>query len=232
MQLSHLLTVGTDDAPQASADSSFIGGRPRLPAGEGLPACGLCGAEQTFFFQIELPDGPWAGLSIVVFACMDCADDDYLIPEMLTGALKGADIPDGFLHDYQKNFRILVVDASDAAPDGNYRERIAFKRLTLSRDESLDKPSSRVGGEPAWMLDDESPATYASHHRMFFLMQLEPGLTFETVDGAPKQIEAGFDGTPQASPYDTYELFLGNGLYLFGTEDRDVRAVYALTQVD
>ena len=56
------------------------------------------------------------------------------------------------------------------------------------------------------------------------------GYQFETVKGAPSQIEIGLFGDPEPSDLPYYQLFIGNEIYLFSNKyDRSL--MYAITQV-
>jgi len=215
---------------QKPQDRSFLGGTPALPEGVELPTCSLCGSRLTFFFQLAFPDDHvWRRNSLAVFACTSCADESYFIPEMLSGPLHHADIPSGFLEAYQRNFRFVVFPTDDARPTPDYAPAVLFKRLSLVNDKKAH--GSKVGGAPDWILEDESPGTYAGAVPLTFLLQLEQGLAFETVDGAENQMTLGLDGKPKRARSRDYDLFLRNALYLFGTVGNE-KLVYAITQVD
>jgi hypothetical protein len=218
--------------PQLDSDHSFIGGLPKLPVTEPIPTCTLCGSDQTFFFQVAFPDDhEWGGLSLAVFACISCADEESLIPEMLPGPLCGVDIPKGFLTSYQRNFRFLVF-STDATLRRGHVEKVRFKTLVLEPSDDPTVDGHKIGGAPNWALEDEAPGTYASRTPMVFLLQLQQGYEFETVEGAPRQMELDLDGKPKPAARAHYHLFLGNALYLFGTGDLHEPLVYAVTQVD
>lgn len=232
MSESYRLEPSADDSPQSAQDRVFLGGSPLLPPELEIPCCFLCGSPMAFFFQVQFPpQHVWSGSTLAVFACISCADEDWLIPEMLTGALSGASIPEGFLEDYQRNFRFLVFDGHSAVLREDYSQKVAFRRLELAPKGAIEDGSSKVGGEPTWLLEDEAPSNYAGRVPMGFLLQLEPGLAFETVPGAPVQMTLGLDGRATLADRSSYELFLGNALYLFGTDDASLRLVYAVTQV-
>jgi hypothetical protein len=79
---------------------SFIGGKPCLPSDKTVPVCKLCGAEQTFFYQVAFPKGHiWENTSMAVFFCTSCVDENYLIPKMIDDVLLDANIKKGFLND-------------------------------------------------------------------------------------------------------------------------------------
>jgi hypothetical protein len=229
----YLLATHPKIGPQEDADRCFIGGVPRLPRGEAIPKCELCGAEQTFYLEVEFPqDHGWAGTSLAVFACTSCSDRDRLIPEMLRGPLKGATVPRAFLAAYQRNFRFVVFSgAGEARKD--YVEKVRFKRLALIPATAFRTNDSRVGGGPSWVLEDESPGSLGEGGPPFeFLLQLGLDFRFEVVKGAPRQIEVESDGKIGPASHSAYWLFLQNALYLFGAVDGSERILYALTQVD
>jgi hypothetical protein len=231
MSAAHPLQLEGAPSPQTPTDDRFIGGRPRLPPNGPIPSCGLCKAEQTFFFQVAFPeDHEWAGLSLATFACTSCADENHLIPPMLKGRRRKAiDIPEGFLESYQVNFRFRVFETAKSVPQG-YDERVAFHRWLLQPAQAAGA-GTKLGGTPDWLQDDEAPATYAGRTPMVFLMQIERGFEFPLVPGAPPQMELALDGTPEPAERPYYQLFIGNAIYLFGTQDRSQPLVYAITQV-
>jgi hypothetical protein len=232
MSQRYIIGESSDQTRQVASDDNFIGGVPKLPAAEPLPSCKLCNAEQTFFFQIRLPgDHPWDGFSLAVFACTSCADEDHLIPEMLSGTLRGIEIPTGFLEDYQSNFRFLAIPW-DGSPRETYVEKVRFKRLELRPSQDPPASANYVGDTPTWVLGDESPGRYAGKTAMVFLLQLRQGLEFQTLQSAPPQVVLGLSGEPEASTESYYQLFLGNALYVFGTVGLAKPLVYAVTQVD
>ncbi|HUO10234.1 MAG TPA: hypothetical protein VM008_18145 [Phycisphaerae bacterium] len=220
-------------ASQTSEHESFVGGLPKLPRGEGIPRCRLCGADESFFFQVACPEGsPWHRLSLAVFACTSCADENHLIPQMLSGPLKDADIPEGFLQSYQRNFRFMVFETASATLRQEYRERVVFRPFHLEKVIDPDVDANKLGGTPNWLLDDESPRFYFGNAPMSFFLQLLQGFRFEINRGAPPQVELGLDGSPQPSTSSYYQLFNGNKVFLFATEDRAKPLIYAITQID
>jgi hypothetical protein len=227
MNESYVLRFDGGKPEQSPEDNSFVGGKPKLPPGTQIPVCGLCESEQSFMFQVSLPDGLWAGLSLATFACTSCAQESRLIPAIV----KGAVIPEGFLEDYQVNFRFLVFETSSGVLHTNFRERVRFKRIHVEATRNPDLHENKIGGNPTWLLDDEAPTSYGGKTSMFFLLQLLQGFQFEIIQNAPPQIELSLDGSPQASPLPYYQLFLGNALFLFGTEDVKRPLVYAITQI-
>lgn len=233
MSICYKLMLGPTERSQSANDDSFIGGVPKLPEGTALPRCTLCGAEESFFFQVALPAGSfWGGLSLAVFACTCCVDESHLIPQMLPGPLKNVDIPEGFLDSYRTNFRFLTFQTALAAPYMGYQERIKFKPFQLQRIADPDASENKIGGTPNWLQDDEYPKSYGGVTPMHFLLQLLNGFRFEIIENAPRQIELGLDGSPQASPMNYYQLFNGNRIFLFATVGTPEPLVYAVTQVD
>ena len=233
MNKCYKIVEAENNMKQAFGLTSYIGGKPSLPASFALPRCRLCGSEQTFFLQVAFPaDHPWHGKSLAVFACTACADKNYRIPPMLETQLKAVDIPDGFLNDYQVNFHFVVFDTATATLRTDAQEKIKFKGLHLKPVEDLGVPGNKLGGIPNWVLDDESPATYRSAIPMFFLLQLEQDFRFEKTLDSPPQMRIGLSGKPEPALLPDYKLFLGNALFLFGTNGSNQYWVYAITQVD
>ncbi|GIN58212.1 hypothetical protein [Lederbergia ruris] len=228
----YALKLDDSEQIQKENDLSFIGGQPRIPEDLDIPHCQLCGAEQTFFFQIAFPEGhSWQGFSMAVFQCTSCADEEEQIPEMLQVPLKGADIPKDFLKNYQRHFKLEVFRTKDAIkPREDYEEKILFRRWLLEPTTKNDE-MNKVGGQPTWLLEDEAPATYNGEAPMTFLMQLSEGFQFDLVKDAPAQIRIGLRGNPEPSPNRYYELFLANQLYFFGTMEMTDPLVYVLTQI-
>lgn len=211
---------------------SFIGGKPVLPLDVDIPRCCICGKEQSFFFQVAFPGGhPWAGLTVAAFMCTACSDETNLIPEMLKGPLLAVDIPADFLNSYQKNFRFVVFKSTMGEVKNDYLTKVCYKPLLLKPLHRSNTPGDKVGGEPTWILDDETPGSYAGKYDMAFLMQLSPGKKFYIESSAPPQMELGLTGKPQPSPNNYYQLFNGNGLFMFGVCGYADPLVYALTQI-
>jgi hypothetical protein len=182
-------------------EASFLGGRPRLPRNVELPCCALCGAIQTFFFQLAFPeDHEWEAYTLAVFACTRCADENWLVPEMLSVPLRDADVPGDFLARYQRNFRFLVFETESAFLVPSYQEQVRFSRLQFVP--GLQSSFGHVGGRASWILEDEAPATIAVRSPATFLLQLNLNVEFETVPGSARQVEIGLDGTPEPSPDD------------------------------
>lgn len=216
---------------QEGAQRTFLGGRPHLPKMVAIPRCQLCNSEQTFFFQVTFPENhDWFDLTLSVFFCTACASEDHLIPEMISGPLNGTDIPKAFMADYQKNFSLLVFKASSAEERVDYSPRVRFRPIDFIQ-HSSEPVFGRVGGEPQWLTEDESPRSCDGNREMCFLMQLSEGFVFDIEESAPPQIELGLDGRPQMSPERGYRLFNSNAIYFFGVKDKYAPLVYVFTQI-
>lgn len=229
----HTLILKIDEKvfSQEESCTTFIGGIPRLPGSITIPHCKLCDAQLTFFFQIGFPQElEWGGLSLAVFACTSCAHEDYTIPPMLAGDLRGVNIPAGFLDSYQINFRLVVFMTDVATLRTDYIEKVKFKKWNLLPVNDPYVWENKIGGEPNWIQGDETPATYADESQMIFLLQIVEEFEFEILESAPPQKRIfEFPGL-QSLPF--YRLWNGNGLYFFGTRDYSPPLVYALTQID
>lgn len=232
MQPCYVLKTDASTDTQSEKDYSFIGGLPRIPEKTALPTCRLCGSELTFFFQVAFPnDHAWANLSMALFACTSCVHEEYFIPKMLDGPLPGINIPENFLTDYQKNFRVLVFKTEEGRLRHDYTEKVAFKRWQLVSSNRDSARETKIGGMPGWLLEDEAPATYNQTTPMVFLMQIQEDFPFDKLPDAPPQIMLGLTQEPEPSDDPYYELFLGNNVYFFGTKDSDDPLVYILTQI-
>ncbi|PWK14453.1 hypothetical protein [Tumebacillus permanentifrigoris] len=232
MTVCYTLTIEESEVIQSPTEDSFVGGQPKLPFEHEIPCCRDCGAEQSFFFQVAFPEKHvWCGRSMAVFMCTACVEEETLIPRMLNAPLLGADIPAGFLDDYQTNFRILIFESSRGVLKTTYQERVKFKRISLVETDDPKRNDHKLGGEPNWLLGDETPNTYNSTQRMAFLMQLLEGYMFEIGSDAPQQLKLGLGTVPVPMNKPFYRLFLKNQLYFFGTVDQDHPLVYILTQV-
>ena len=204
---------------------SFIGGRPFLPPEAEIPACAVCSAHMCFFFQIAFPVGhAWEGSLLGMFHCVSCSSESTLVPAMLSGPLRSAEIPQGFLTAYQTNFRIVVADVTSTKVRTDYAPLIEHTRISLA--------SWRVGRRPKWLLEDETPGSYESHNEPTFLFQVPQGMTFPTRPGAPLQKTIDLEGQVVDDDRPYYELFLGNAIYAFGFGTPSAERVYVVTQVD
>jgi hypothetical protein len=178
-----------------------------------------------FFFQVALPVGhPWQGALVAMFMCISCCSEDSLIPEMLSVALRGAEIPQGFLTSYQTNFRIVVSDIRSAQLRADYDPAILQSLI--------DVPTWRIGAEPFWLVDDETPGSYGSFRDPAFLFQVPPGMTFPKLPGARPQKMLDLSGNVVDEDRPSYELFLGNASYFFGFGEPSAERTYVVTQVD
>lgn len=127
------------------------------------------------------------------------------------------------------NFRFLVFETTTAHRRREYTEKVRFKRWELKPTSNPRTPGNKIGGEPNWILDDESPLRYRSVVPMVLLLQTKRRIRFDIVEGAPQQVEIHFfDLALPPKPY--YSLFVGNALYFFGTQDPGERFVYVITQ--
>jgi hypothetical protein len=217
-------------ASEQKEQFSFLGGRPRLPADCLWPVCDLCHSQQTFFFQLAVPNGEfWEGNTVAAFACTKCAHEDYLIPPMLPRPLKGADIPENFLEEYQRNFSFMVFPTKHGVDRTDHNASVQFSEIQMKREDETGN-FGKLGGSPDWLLEDESPKTYSGKIPMKFLVEIAPNVVFRRTVHSEPQVELDLLGNPSPSPLDCYQLFLGNALYLFGT-DGGRPEVYALTQV-
>jgi hypothetical protein len=224
-----LLLCRKEPGDQSQTADTFQGGQPKLPSDVTPPRCSICQDLLTFFFQVGFSaPHPWRGHSLALFACTCCADESSLIPEMLTGQLAGAKVPEEFLSRYATNFRALVFETTAAQVQHQYPPRVLFAPLVACQQSK--SYFARAGGEPSWVLEDESPSEVAGSEATF-LLQLRRGLKFPAHPDAPPQVDIGLDGSQEAAEPGKYELFVGNEVYFYGTPEPSP-LVYVFTQVD
>ena len=231
----YLVKSKSKNLKQSLNDLSFIGGQPALPKEKDIPACKLCGAEQSFFFQIAFDKGDWKGYSLAAFLCTSCAERGHLIPDMLSGSggLHNADIPANFLDDYQINFSFLVFKTTDREIKQNYKVKVKFFPLENKKTFFHTEDHIKLGGKPIWILTDESPGMYAGTESMVFLFQIPIDYEFDIVDGAPGQIVWDYsENKRKPAERDHYKYFLANCIYFFGTENPQKQGVYVIPQCD
>jgi len=221
---------------QEGTVNSFVGGIPKLPLSIRLPITKETNTQMTFYFQYEFSvNHIYYGYVISVFASTDFAHDDYTIPEMLDGELKGVDIPKGFLDTYQRYFKVFVYKNEDYPLRNDYQPVLNFYPLKSSDDEPPIDAEHRIFGKtdsnPSWLLDDESPATYDKSSEMSFLLQVCEGYEFEKLSTSPRQkVPCGEFGEKLCDSFgDEYELFNSNEIYFFGTDD-ERKKIYIITQ--
>lgn len=215
---------------QEVSDNSFLGGTPKLPPGTELPVCSLCGHELSFLFQIAFPEGHiWSGKTLALFFCLDCFGHEYCIPELPKGPLKQAHLPEGFLDQYQRNFRVLVFDTVEGEPFDGCCPRVPFQRLEWVPSSRNDKDVPfTLGGRPVWVMhQDERPSDYAGRP-LALLFQIAEGFRFPKLEDAPPQANA-FSPTGK-SPFPWYDLFARDQIYFWGTADRGEPKVYISVQ--
>lgn len=88
------INLSDEGNSQSITNSSYVGGKPRLPLDMNIPKCELCNASLVFFIQITFPESHlWGGHTMSVFSCTSCYDENFLIPEMLDGNLRGGRYP-------------------------------------------------------------------------------------------------------------------------------------------
>jgi hypothetical protein len=234
-----LIKVSKPNLVQAPDQTSFVGGRPKLPPALGLPLCKNCGAVQSFFFQVAFPKGqPWAGQSLAVFECTACRDEDcpipminkILVPTMPRMDLRrGEDIPDGALDLYQKVCRFLVFPTAEGVVRDDDPERVRYRPIAfdLAPDER-PTAKSKLGGKPGWVEINLTPGKYLGEP-LGFLMQWRHGFEFDRLPGSPPPYNPFMDVEPDLTAnVGFYKLFHGTQLYFFGNQAESRHHVFML----
>ena len=215
---------------QSNEILSFIGGVPRLEPGQDIPICELCGNSQTFFLVIAFPnEHAWHDLSLSLFQCTSCSNEDYLIPHLPTPLEKAIVMENIVLNKNRKNYSILISVTKKAILSKTYVEKIIFRPLIFAKG-TIDNPFFLLGGKPKWLLSDESPLSI-DKTQPIFLFQLPIDIEYEVIDSAPGQIELAYfsEEKTEESKDRFYNLFIGNALYLFGS-NTEKKLVYPLVQ--
>ena len=239
---SHLIRVEEPGSEQGPWRDSFLGGWPKIPPEEELPACRVCRATLTFFFQVAFPEGhPWSGRSMAVFGCTACRDEAHptpfvtrdLVPSMeRMTLLRGEDVPDGSLDLVQRSFRFLTFATADGVLRRDYARRVDYRPIALVpfRESKLTR-KSKVGGLPGWIQINSSPGKYQGEP-LGFLMQWRHDFEFGRVLGSPAPFNPFEDSLPGLTDDATcYRLFEGTQLYFFGNHAGGRHHVYMIPAV-
>jgi hypothetical protein len=225
------LLWGTPFVEQRPEARSFQGGLPHLPPDLAIPDCRCCGSQLAFFLQLELPDGLLADHLFSIWCCVVCTGDDKFIPEMPDAPLFGVDLPEGFLERYQTFFRLEVALAEGSSIRVDYEPRVVYQEIAL-RPTDKEEPTDRLGGEPSWILDDETPGSYMGGG-FEFLLQIMEDRDFPILPDAPHQMVMNpfISREPTPREEQVYELFVMNRLFFFVAEAKP-RMIYVFPQVD
>jgi hypothetical protein len=211
---------------QSFESVSHIGGYPNVPVGIDLPKCQLCDSRMTFFFQLKLPKKhQWQDRIIALFSCTSCSSKNIIIPV----SPNFQKIPDFFLDQYEKNFKIFVIEpAEELMIRKDYTPILRYEKLNLERPKGKYY-SAKLGGKPNWRISDDFPRDYMGSSFTFLLQMSD--WEFEKYDNAPKQVEhPWFTFSTGFREDGKYSLFSGVPLYFFGTLDLEQPKVYVLNQ--
>lgn len=221
------------NAEQSKDDSSsFIGGKPCIPADIPLPVCKVCGDPLTFFFQVAFPKGHmWEGKSLALFFCDSTYykhdGQDWFPPVML--ADDGADLPAEALEpeNYQNLFRAYFFDTKDGVLREDYKEKVKYQRIDWKEGRRRDKKIPIIlAGEPIWMnsYQRERPRSCGGK-KLELVLQVADNFNFEIYPDAPAELEKNYMGkNPPFKPREenNYTLFCDfNRVFLWGTADKE-----------
>lgn len=199
--------VGTE-ALEGPARNS-VGGWPFLDEGQEWPVC-FCDERMSLFFQLDVPEGTGAfgGDHLLVFHCRIHSDatfpqvvEDRLVPEYWDAA---------FL-SYPRPFWRVLLQRNTGLPQAEAEQSVRALPLTLrSFDDTPDENGDgaqgfKLGGTPSWA---QAPEYYtcACGADLEYLCQVPEDMDFPVHPGEPVQ--------PDSIRADTYQLFLGNEVYL------------------
>lgn len=220
----HTIEIGAGPLDAPARDS--LGGHPYLDPGQEWPVC-FCGERLALFFQLDVPEdiAHFGGDHLLVFHCRDhneATDASYeggrLVPRYW-------DAPQD---PYPGPFwRVLLQRRADR-PTEEREPSVEARRLTLRP--YAETPSARgrgeqtfkVGGTPSWAQGPEEH-TCACGADLVYLCQVPEDMEFDVRPGLPEQ--------PYSVGADTYNLFLGNEVYLLACPDHcDPAAVWPVNQ--
>lgn len=231
----HSIVPGPASDHFGDGSNSFVGGVPRFPEIIDIPKCALCGAEMAFFLQIQLPKESalraWGGRTILLFSCVSCADEDYLIPGIFSSEFGAGGVTPEFLNDYQINFKFYVSKGVGVAP---YSGLPSVKFQPIEYIPCPDSAEmSKISGKPNWLMGDETPVFDEDGSKGTFLFQLllDEEEWFLRMDRAKLQAELDLDGSVAFFENRAYKLFLNNRLFFFGGRDPHSRNIYVVSQI-
>ncbi|MDH2394004.1 hypothetical protein QCN29_35710 [Streptomyces sp. HNM0663] len=221
----YALEVGTELLDRPVRNS--VGGWPFPGDGQEWPEC-FCGERMVLFFQLDLPAdlGPFGGDHLMVFHCRahndasdpQLADDGRLVPRYW-------DAPQP---PYPHPFWRVLLQRAAALPAAEVEPSLRALPLTLrsftdaAAGQERGAQGFKVGGTPSWA---QFPEYYrcACGTELVYVCQVPEDMEFATHAGQPEQ--------PYSVAIDTYNLFLGNEVYLLACPARcDPAAVWPVNQ--
>lgn len=211
--------------------SSFIGGKPCIPANIPLPVCKICGDPLTFFFQVAFPKGHmWEGKSLAFFFCDSTYykhDAHDMLPPVLLGDEDEVSSAELSPDNYQTLFRIYFFDTKDGVLREDYQEKVMYQRIDWKEGSRRDKKVPIIlAGEPIWMesFQRERPKS-CDGKRLELVLQVADYFNFEKYPDAPSEMER--NDTTEEPPFqpreeNNYTLFADfNRVFLWGTTDKE-----------
>lgn len=220
----HAIEVGGDATARPTRNS--VGGWPFLDEGQEWPEC-FCGQRMVLFFQLDIPSDlePFAGDHLLVFHCR--AHNDASEPELSDGRLVSRywDAPQ---LPYPRPFWRILLQREAALPTPEPEPSLRAAALTLRPftdvpgGQGKGSQTFKVGGAPSWAQFPEY-YTCACGAELVYVCQVPEGMEFAACPGQPEQ--------PYSVGADTYNLFLGNEVYLLACPAHcDPAAVWPVNQ--
>jgi|UniRef100_A0AAU3HQ44 hypothetical protein len=220
----YTIEIGTEPLDRPTRNS--VGGWPFLDDADGWPEC-FCGERMALFFQLDIPVDirHFGGDHLLVFHCR--AHNDASGPELTDGRL----VPrywDAPQPPYPRPFWRVLLQRHAALPTAAAEPSLRAVPLTLRPfvdtpgPHGLGARSFKVGGTPSWAQDPEHYSC-ACGSDLVYLCQVPESMDFAVHPGLPEQ--------PYSVGADTYNLFLGNEIYLLACPDHcDPAAVWPVNQ--
>jgi hypothetical protein len=219
----HAIEVGTEPLDRPVRNS--VGGWPFLDDGQQWPEC-FCGERMALFFQLDIPLDveSFGGDHLLVFHCR--AHNDASDAQLADGRL----VPrywDAPQPPFPRPFWRVLLQRHAELPTAEPEPSVRALPLTLrpfaeTPGEGRGAQVFKVGGEPSW-------AQYAEYYRcacgadLVYVCQVPEGMEFAVHPGQPEQ--------SYSVRADTYNLFLGNEVYLLACPAHcDPAAVWPVNQ--
>lgn len=220
----HEVEVGTEALSRPARNS--VGGWPFLDDGQEWPVC-FCDERMSLFFQLDIPEstGPFSQEHLLVFHCRIHSDATY---PQLAGEQLIAQYWDAAFLSYPRPFWRVLLQRSAELPHAEAEPSVRALPLTLrSFDDAPDgrglgTQRFKVSGTPSWA---QGPELYrcACGADLEYLCQVPEDMDFAVQPGQPVQ--------PDSIRDETYQLFLGNEVYLLACPEHcDPAAVWPVNQ--
>lgn len=221
----YAIEVGTETLVRPARNS--VGGWPFFDEHQEWPEC-FCGERMALFFQLDIPADlePFGGDHLLVFHCR--THNDASIPELTDDGRLMPRYWDAPLPPYPRPFWRVLLQRDATLPTTEPEPSVRPLPLTLRpftdalAERGRGAQMFKVGGAPYWV---QFPEHYrcACGTELVYVCQVPEYMEFAVRAGQPEQ--------PYSVGTDTYNLFLGNEIYLLACPGHcDPAAVWPVNQ--